>query len=74
MKAAEVVAATEVTEAILEVTLVIEVAIRRTSEEDRSGRTDLAITQEERDSMEINIKRVLKKAEMQRRIQTTISV
>lgn len=75
MKVVEVVAATEAIEATIEVTLAIEVAIKRTSEEARSGRTDLATTLEERDSMEeIKIKRVLKKEEMLRMILTTISV
>lgn len=53
MKTVEVVGATEVTEASSEATLAIEVAIRRTSEEVRSGKIDLAIMQEERGSMEV---------------------
>lgn len=74
MKTVEVVEATEGTEASSEATLAIEVAIRRTSEEVRNGKIDLAIMQEGRGSMEvINNLRVLKKVEMQTtKILTTI--
>lgn len=74
MKTVEVGEATEATEASSEATLAIEVAIRRTSEEVRNGKIDLAIMQEGIGSMEvINNLRVLKKVEMQTtKILTTI--